>query len=59
MSNDSDKLLVDGQMVIVSGVGFEVSPNNPIFNYNYMQTAGDDGSTRTIRTQGPRQRLRG
>jgi type IV pilus assembly protein PilY1 len=46
--NDSDKL--NGE--IVSGVGFDSSPNNPIFVENVMQVGLDDGSTKTLRTQG-------
>ncbi len=37
---------------INSGVGFSSSPNNPIFVENVMQISLDDGTTRTIRTQG-------
>jgi type IV pilus assembly protein PilY1 len=37
---------------IVSGVGFDSSANNPIFVENVMQVGLDDGSTRTVRTQG-------
>lgn len=45
---DADKL--NGE--IVSGVGFYSSPNNPIFIENVMQVSLDDGSTRTMITQG-------
>lgn len=45
---DADKL--NGQ--IVSGVGFYSSPNNPIFIENVMQVSLDDGTTRTMATQG-------
>ena len=50
--NNSDKLLVAGTPTIVSGIGFDSSPNSPIFVENVMQVSLDDGSTRTIRTQG-------
>lgn len=50
--NDDDKLLVDGVPVIVSGIGFSASPNNPIFIENVMQVSLEDGSTRAIATQG-------
>jgi type IV pilus assembly protein PilY1 len=50
--NDDDKLLVDGVLVIVSGIGFSASPNNPIFIENVMQVSLEDGSTRAIATQG-------
>lgn len=46
--NDSDKL----SGTIVSGIGFGSSANNPIFVENVMQVGLDDGSTKTIRTQG-------
>ena len=46
--NDSDK--AGGQ--IVSGIGFDSSPNNPIFIDNVMEVSLDDGSTKSIRTQG-------
>ena len=45
---DADRL--NGQ--IVSGVGFYSSPNNPIFIENVMQVSLDDGTTRTMATQG-------
>ena len=50
--NDDDKLLVDGELVIVSGIGFASSPNNPIFIENVMQVSLDDGRTQTVETQG-------
>ena len=50
--NDADKLNVSGVLKIVSGIGFDSSPNSPIFVENVMQVSLDDGSTRTIRTQG-------
>lgn len=37
---------------IISGIGFHSSPNNPIFVEDVMQVGLDDGSTKTIRTQG-------
>jgi type IV pilus assembly protein PilY1 len=50
--NDSDRLNVSGNLLLVSGIGFDSSPNSPIFVENVMQVSLDDGSTRTIRTQG-------
>lgn len=51
---DKSDMLCDASdnCVPVSGLGFESSPNNPIFVENVMQVSLDDGSTRTIRTQG-------
>jgi type IV pilus assembly protein PilY1 len=46
--NNSDLLGSD----IISGIGFNSSPNSPIFVEDVMQVSLDDGSTRTIRTQG-------
>jgi type IV pilus assembly protein PilY1 len=46
--NDSDKR--NGE--IVSGIGFDSSANNPIFVENVMQVGLDDGTTKTVRTQG-------
>ena len=37
---------------IVSGIGFDSSPNAPIFVENVLQVSLDDGTTRTLRTQG-------
>lgn len=42
--------MLNGQ--IVSGIGFTASPNNPIFIEDVMQVSLDDGSTRTLGTQG-------
>ncbi|MEO6186306.1 MAG: PilC/PilY family type IV pilus protein, partial [Steroidobacteraceae bacterium] len=50
--NDTDKLSVSSVLKIVSGIGFDSSPNAPIFVENVMQVSLDDGTTRTIRTQG-------
>jgi type IV pilus assembly protein PilY1 len=46
--NNSD--LLGGE--IISGIGFNSSPNSPIFVEDVMQVSLDDGSTKTIRTQG-------
>jgi type IV pilus assembly protein PilY1 len=46
--NDSDKL----NGAIVSGIGFDSSPNNPIFVDNVMQVSLDNGTTKTVKTQG-------
>ncbi len=45
--DDGDKL----SGTIVSGIGFDSSPNSPIFIENVMQVSLDDGSTKTIKTQ--------
>jgi type IV pilus assembly protein PilY1 len=37
---------------IISGIGFDSSANNPIFVENVMQVGLDDGTTKTVRTQG-------
>jgi len=50
--NNSDKLNVAGNLTIVSGVGLDSSPNAPIFVENVMQVSLDDGTTKTLRTQG-------
>jgi type IV pilus assembly protein PilY1 len=49
---NSDMLMVDGVLTVVSGVGLENSPNNPIFVEQYMQIGLDDGTTEVIATQG-------
>ncbi len=50
--NEADTLLVDGVPTVVSGIGMDSSPNNPIFIEDVMQVGLDDGTTRTIKTQG-------
>ncbi|MET0532868.1 MAG: PilC/PilY family type IV pilus protein, partial [Steroidobacter sp.] len=47
-----DMLMVNGQLTVVSGVGFESGPSNPLFIENMMQVGLDDGTTETIETQG-------
>jgi type IV pilus assembly protein PilY1 len=49
---NADMMMVDGQLTVASGVGFSSAPSNPIFIENVMQVSLDDGSTRTIETQG-------
>ena len=49
---EADMLLVDGVPTIVSGIGMDSSPNNPIFIEDVMQVGLDDGTTKTIKTQG-------
>ncbi len=46
--NEADKL--NGE--IVSGIGTDSSPNNPIFIEDVMQVGLDDGSTKIVKTQG-------
>jgi type IV pilus assembly protein PilY1 len=50
--NDSDKLNHDGVLDIVSGISFDSSPNGPIFVENSMEVALDNGTTKTVKTQG-------
>lgn len=50
--DEADMMMVDGELVPVTGIGFESSPNNPIFIEDVMQVGLDDGTTETIRTQG-------
>jgi type IV pilus assembly protein PilY1 len=50
--NDVDKVSLSGIPTIVSGIGFDSSPNAPIFIENVMQVSLDDGTTKTLRTQG-------
>lgn len=38
--------------VPVSGIGFDSSPSSPIFIENFMQVGLEDGSIKTIKTQG-------
>ena len=50
--NHDDMIDYDGEPTIVSGTGFESSPNNPIFIEDIMQAGLDDGTTRVMHTQG-------
>jgi type IV pilus assembly protein PilY1 len=50
--NNSDKMVVSGTPTIVSAIEFDSSPNAPIFVENVLQVSLDDGSSRTLRTQG-------
>jgi type IV pilus assembly protein PilY1 len=45
-------MMVNGVLTVVSGIGFGAGPSNPIFIENIMQVSLDDGSTKTIETQG-------
>lgn len=49
---NADMMMVNGALTPVSGVGFGSGPSNPIFIENVMQVSLDDGSTKTIETQG-------
>lgn len=49
---NADMMMVNGQLTVVSGIGFNSGPSNPIFVENVMQVALDDGTTRSIETQG-------
>lgn len=46
----SDGLVVDGVLTPVSGVGFNSSPNNPIFVGTSMLVTFDDGTTESLIT---------
>lgn len=53
---NSDKLLVDGEYLAVSGIGFSSSPNNPLFmgggeTGGVMMVGLEDGSQRKIDTR--------
>jgi type IV pilus assembly protein PilY1 len=50
--NTADQVCDANGCVPASGIGFESSPNNPIFIEDVMQVGLDDGTTRSIRTQG-------
>jgi type IV pilus assembly protein PilY1 len=50
--NEADTLVLNGVPTIVSGLGMDSSPNNPIFIEDVMQVGLDDGTTKTIKTQG-------
>lgn len=51
--DDDDKALLDDKSLeLVSGIGIDSSPNNPIFIENVMQFSKDDGSTDSVRVQG-------
>lgn len=49
---NADMMMVDGELTVVSGIGFGSGPSNPIFIENIMQVSLDDGTTQTIETQG-------
>lgn len=49
---NADMMMVNGQLTVVSGVGFGSGPSNPIFIENMLQVGLDDGTTETIKTQG-------
>lgn len=49
---NADMMMVNGVLTVVSGIGFPSGPSNPIFIENIMQVSLDDGSTKTIETQG-------
>lgn len=51
--DESDNTMFNGESTIVSGVGFDSSPNSPLFIGNVMQVVQDDGTITSILTQGP------
>jgi type IV pilus assembly protein PilY1 len=48
----ADTMTINGELTVVSGIGFGSGPSNPIFIENVMQVSLDDGTTKTIETQG-------
>ena len=51
--DDGDNAMLNGKATYVSGIGFESSPNSPIFIGNVMQVVQDNGTISSILTQGP------
>lgn len=50
--DEKDNISVNGTSTIVSGVGFDSSPNTPLFIGNVMQVVQDNGTISSILTQG-------
>lgn len=50
--DDNDNTMYNGESTIISGIGFDSSPNAPIFIGNVMQVVKDDGVILSILTQG-------
>jgi type IV pilus assembly protein PilY1 len=50
--DDEDNTMYNGESTIISGIGFDSSPNAPIFIGNVMQVVKDDGIILSILTQG-------
>lgn len=51
--DENDNATLNGQSHYVSGIGFDSSPNSPIFIGNVMQVVQDNGVVASILTQGP------
>lgn len=51
--DEDDNATLNGESTYVSGVGFDSSPNSPIFIGNVMQVVQDNGTITSILTQGP------
>ncbi|WP_020394638.1 pilus assembly protein [Thiolinea disciformis] len=47
-----DQLTINNVPTIISGIGFDSSPHNPIFIDNLMEVVNENGSITTILTQG-------
>jgi type IV pilus assembly protein PilY1 len=50
--DSDDNVTYQGESTAVSGVGFDSSPNSPLFIGNVMQVVQDDGRIVSILTQG-------
>lgn len=50
--DSDDNVTYQGESTAVSGVGFDSSPNSPLFIGNVMQVVQDDGNIVSILTQG-------
>lgn len=50
--DNADNVTYQGESTAVSGVGFDSSPNSPLFIGNVMQVVQDDGKIVSILTQG-------
>ena len=50
--DEQDQITINGVNSIVSGIGFDSSPNSPIFIGNVMYVVKDNGLTNTVWTQG-------
>lgn len=50
--DSNDNVTYQGESTAVSGVGFDSSPNSPLFIGNVMQVVQDDGKIVSILTQG-------
>jgi type IV pilus assembly protein PilY1 len=49
---NSDMMTVNGQLTVVTGIGYDSGPSNPIFVEDVIQVSLDDGTTDTRKTRG-------